>query len=323
MKKIFVIGLALLLILTGVSFAKQNKTGTQKIVIRYPNTQWYDAVYIAEAKGFFKEQGIEIQYVGQLPASQIVTAVASKSIDFGLRHTPLVAVAVAQGVPLKIVAGGTETIQEYPHMRYIIRKDSAIKEITDIAGKKVAINSFGACSEYVSREFLKRANLKDDINFTVLPDAQQEQSLEQGLIDVAIVHAPFSKKAVRNPALKELANDYAMDKGMSGMCPYFTHGDFIKKNPKAVKGFVTAVAKASDWAKTHVAEAEQIIAGRLDIKVADVEAWNYYEHQLVQPEAVKWWIDYLEKADIIKKGRVKVEALYTNEFNIYAPKKTK
>lgn len=234
MKKLLVIGVILLLIASGVAMAGQSKP--RKIVIRYPDTQWFDAVYIADAKGFFKEQGIAIQYVGQLPASQIVTAVASKSIDFGLRHTPLVAVAKGQGYPLKIVAAGTQTLSNYPHMRYIVRKDSSIKEITDISGKKVAINSFGACSEFVSREFLKRANVKDDINFIVLPDAQQEQSLEQGLIDVAIVHAPFSKKAIRNPALQELINDYAMDKGLSGMCPYFTHEDYIKENPKAVRG---------------------------------------------------------------------------------------
>jgi ABC-type nitrate/sulfonate/bicarbonate transport system substrate-binding protein len=321
MKKLLVIGVTLLLIAGGVAFAGQSKS--KNIVIRYPNTQWFDAVYIADAKGFFKAQGIEIQYVGQLPASQIVTAVASKSIDFGLRHTPLVAVAKGQGYPLKIVAAGTQTLPDYPHMRYIIRKESSIKNIKDIAGKKVAINSFGACSEFVSREFLKRANIKDDINFIVLPDAQQEQSLEQGLIDVAIVHAPFSKKAIRNPALQELINDYAMDKGMSGMCPYFTHEDYIKENPKAVKGFVTAVAKASDWAKNHEEAAKQIVAAKLGIKVEDVEPWNYYEHQVVRYDAVKWWIDYLEKEEKLKKGQVKIEDLYTNEFNKFTAKGTK
>jgi ABC-type nitrate/sulfonate/bicarbonate transport system substrate-binding protein len=323
MKKILSIGLILMLLLTSVACSKpaqetttnSNNPENKKNVINYPNTQWYDAVYIADAKGYFTEQNIEINYVGQIPAAQIVPSVAGRSIDFGLRHTPLIAIARAQGSPLKIVAAGTETLEDYPHMRYVIRKDSNIKSVDELAGKKVAINSFGACSEFVTTEFLKRGGVEGEINFVVLPDAQQEQALEQGLIDVAIVHAPFSKKATGNPALKELESDYAMDKGMSGMCPYFTHEDFIKENPEAVRGFVAAVSKASDWAKENEEEAKEIVAEKLKIKIEDVEPWAYYQGQVVKNDAVKWWIDYLEREGKLTQGQVKVEELYTNEFN--------
>lgn len=296
---------------------KQETKSKEPIVIKYPKTQWYDAVYIADEEGFFAEQNISIKYVGEIPSPQIVPSVAGRSIDFGLRHTPLVIMAWAQGSPLKIVAAGTQTIDGYPHMRYVIRKDSPIKSLKDVIDKKVAINSFGACSEFVTKEYLRVNNIKGKPKFIVLPDAQQEQALEQGLIDVAILHAPYSKKALSNPALKELTNDYDIDKGASGMCPYFTHEDFIKENPEAVKGFVTAVAKASDWAKEHEAEAKEIIAQRLGIKVEQVEPWNYYEHQLIQESAVKWWVDFLERDGELKLGQVKAEDLYTNEYNPY------
>lgn len=325
MKKSLIFSLIFTLVLgvVGCSNQSQNtttntdkeKANTKKIVVRYPNTQWFDAVYIADKKGYFAEQGIEIKYIGEIPSGQIVPSVASGNIDFGLRHTPLVALARAQGSPLKIVAAGTQTIPNYPHMRYVVRKDSGINDITQLAGKKTAINSFGGCSEYVSKEFLSRKNIKEDIKFVVLPDAQQEQALEQKSIDVAVVHAPFSKKATENPNLKEIANDYALEDGISGMCPYFTNENFIKKNPEAVKGFVAAVAKASDWSKKNEGEAKQIIADKLGIKVSDVEAWNYYDHQIIQKEPVKWWLDHLEKGNILKPGQVKLEDLYTNEFN--------
>lgn len=296
--------------------ANSNKPASKEIVIKYPNTQWYDAVYIADANGYFKEQGIKINYVGEIPAAQIVPSVASGSIDFGLRHTPLVAMAKAQGSNLKIVAAGTQTLPNYPHMRYIVRKDSGINSIKDIAGKKVAINSFGACSEFVTREFLRRENIDpNNVHFVVLPDSQQEQAVDQHLVDIAIVHAPYTKKALKNPNLKELVNDYAYEDGITGMCPYFTNEDFAKKNPQAVKGFVTAVAKAADWSKTHENEGKKIIADKLGIKVDDVEAWNYYEHQIIPKEAAKWWVDYLERNGKLKAGQVKVEDLYTNEFN--------
>jgi ABC-type nitrate/sulfonate/bicarbonate transport system substrate-binding protein len=323
MKKYLSLSLTVLLLLGAIGCSKANSEtvpkevtkGSKETVIRYPNTPWYDSVYIADAKGYFAEEGIKIEYVGQLPAGQIVPSVTGKSIDFGLRHTPLVALARAQGAPLKIVAAGTETLIDYPHMRYIVKKDSDIKDITDIVGKKVAINSFGACSEFVTKEFLKINNIEGEIDFVVLPDAQQEQSLEQGTIDLAIIHSPYSKKATENPALKELTNDYAMENGISGMCPYFTHEDFIKENPEAVKGFVTAVSKASEWAKENEEEAKKIIAEKLGIEVSQVEPWAYYENQVVQKEAAQWWVSYLEDNGKLQPGQLKVEDLYTNEFN--------
>ncbi|MBV4420235.1 ABC transporter substrate-binding protein [Clostridium tyrobutyricum] len=326
-KKLLVSFLAITLSIgiTACSKSSQNnsssnsKSSNKEIVIKYPNTQWYDLVYIADANGYFKEQGIKIDYVGEVPAPQIVPSVASGSIDFGLRHTPLVAMAKAQGSNLKIVAAGTQTLAKYPHMRYMVRKDSGINSIKDIAGKKVAINSFGACSEFVTREFLRSQNIDpNNVHFVVLPDSQQEQAVDNGVIDVAIVHAPYTKKAVKNPNLKELTNDYAYKEGISGMCPYFTSEEFAKKNPKAVKGFVAAVGKAADWSKTHENEGKEIIAKKLGIKADDVEAWNYYPHQVIQEGAVKWWIDYLEKNGKLKPGQVKVDELYTNEFNPYS-----
>lgn len=301
------------------STAANSKSTSKEIVIKYPNTQWYDLVYIADANGYFKEQGIKINYVGEVPAAQIVPSVASGSIDFGLRHTPLVAMAKAQGSDLKIVAAGTQTLADYPHMRYIVKKNSGINTLKDIAGKKVAINSFGACSEFVTREFLRQQNLDpNNVHFVVLPDSQQEQAVDNGLIDIAIVHAPYTQKALNNPDLKELTNDYALQQGISGMCPYFTNGDFAKKNPQAVKGFVAAVGKAADWSKTHESQGKEIIAKKLGIKVSDVEAWNYYPHQVIQKDAVDWWINYLEKNGKLKPGQVKADDLYTNEFNPYS-----
>lgn len=325
MKKLLMAGVILIFVvsLIGCSDKAQNVSGSNQktesketTVIKYPKTQWYDAVYIADKKGFFAEQNIKIQYVGEIPSAQIVPSVASRNIDFGLRHTPLVIMARAQGAPLKIVAAGTQSVSaKYPHMRYVIKKDSPIKSLSDVVGKKVAINSFGACSEFVTKEYLRVNNIEGKPNFIVLPDAQQEQALEQGLIDVAIVHAPYTKKAVSNPALKELTNDYDIDKGASGMCPYFTHEDFIKENPEAVKGFVAAVAKASDWARDHEDEAEKIIADELGIQVEQVEAWAYYQHQIIQEDAVKWWLDFLERDGELKPGQITIAELYTNEYN--------
>ena len=98
------------------------------------------------------------------PGRQLVPAVAAGSIDFANRHTPLVLTARAGGAKVSIVAAGAQTTADRPHMKYLVVPGSAVNGVKDLKGKKVAINSFGACSEYVLKEYLRRNGLDKDVN---------------------------------------------------------------------------------------------------------------------------------------------------------------
>jgi len=286
--------------------------------VKYANIQWYDPVYIADEKGWFEEEGLKIKWVGELPASQLVPAVASRNIDFANRHTPLVLTANAGGAHLKIIAAGAQTTPERPHMRYLVLKGSSIKTAKDFKGKKIGINSFGACSEYVLKEYLKRNGVDKDIQFVTIPDANQEQALKQGLIDAAVLHSPFYEKAVKVGEVREVFNDYVVDKGLSGMLPYFTHEDFIKEHPEVVRKFLKVLVRASNWTNAHHEEAGVIFAKRRGMDPQYSGSWSYYKDGIVASDVqVQWWIDLLVREGKLKKGEIKASDTYTNEFNPY------
>jgi ABC-type nitrate/sulfonate/bicarbonate transport system substrate-binding protein len=303
-----------------ISLAGLTATADAKeaFAIRYPNIQWYDPVYIADEKGWFEEEGLKIEWVGELPSAQLVPAVASRNIDFANRHTPLLLTANAGGARLKIVAAGAQTTPERPHMRYLVPKGSSIRTVKDFKGKKVGINSFGACSEYVLKEYLRRNGLERDIQFVVIPDTNQEQALKQGLIDVAVLHSPFYEKAVKVGDVREVFNDYIVDKGVSGMLPYFTHDDFIKEHPEIVRKFVKVLVRASNWTNEHHDEAGIIFAKRRGLEPQYSGSWSYYKNGIVASNTqVQWWIDLLVREGKLKKGEVNARDVYTNEFNTY------
>jgi ABC-type nitrate/sulfonate/bicarbonate transport system substrate-binding protein len=287
--------------------------------IRYANIPWFDPVYIADEKGWFAEEGLKIEWVGEVSAAQLVPAVASRTIDFANRMTPLILTANQGGAHLKIVAAGAQTTPELPHMKYLVKPDSPIKGIQDFKGKKVGINSFGACSEYVLKEYLRRNGLDKDINFVVIPDANQEQALAEGLIDVGVLHSPYYEKVVGSGAAREVFNDYVVDKGEAGMLPYFTQDDFIKEHPEVVKKFVKVLVRASNWTNEHHKEAGEIFAKRRGLDLQYAGSWNYYANGLVPNDGpVQWWIDYLEKDGKLPVGAIKAKDIYTNDFNPYA-----
>lgn len=317
---VFLQMLMVLAVVGGALAAETKGASTKKELyeIRYPNIQWYDPVYIADEKGWFEEEGLKIKWIGELPSAQLVPAVASKNIDFANRHTPLVLTANAGGARLKIVAAGAQTTPERPHMRYLVAKDSPIRSAKDFKGKKVGINSFGACSEYVLKEYLRRNGVDKDIQFVTVPDPNQEQSLKQGLIDVAVLHSPFYEKAVKVGDVREVFNDYVVDKGLSGMLPYFTHEDFIKEHPDVVKKFVKVLVKASNWTNQHHDEAGAIFAKRRGLDPKYAGSWSYYKNGIVASDTqVQWWIDLLVKEGKLKQGELSAGSVYTNEFNPY------
>lgn len=283
--------------------------------IKYANIQWFDPVYIADEKGWFAEEGLKIKWVGEIPAAQLVPSVAARQIDFANRHTPLVLTANAGGAKLKIIAAGARTTPDRPHMKYLVLDNSSIKGVKDFKGKKIAINSFGACSEYVLKEYLKRNGLEKDVQFVVIPDANQEQVLKQGQIDVAVIHSPYYEKAVKSGGAREVFNDYVVDKGLSGMLPYFTSEELIRENPEVVRRFVKVLVRASNWTNKHHDEAAQIFAKRRGLDPKYAGSWEYYKDGIVPSDKeVQWWIDLLVREGKLKKDQISARDVYTNAY---------
>lgn len=236
---------------------------------------------------------------------------------------PLVISAIASGADIKVISAGGKTLQEAPHMKYFVRNDGGITKPKDLEGKTIGFNSFGACAEFVSKKWFKEQGVDvSKIEFLVVPDDKQEQVLEQGGIDLAIIHAPFSGKAEYNEKLVKLWSDYDLDGGLGGMAPYSVNGKFAKEHPEAVKDFVSAIAKTANWVNENPEEAKQIIAKRLGVDVKYIDRYAYVDDLVVTEDPIQYYIDILEENDKIPKGKVTVKDVYTNDFNEFAGKTT-
>jgi len=232
---------------------------------------------------------------------------------------PLVISAIASGADIQVVASGGKTLQEAPHMKYFVRKDSGIRAPKDLEGKTIGINSFGACAEFVTKKYLRQQGVDvGKINFLVVPDNQNEQAVSTKNVDLAIIHPPHSGGAEANGDLLRLWSDYDLDHGLGGMAPYSVNGKFARENPQAVRDVVTALAKAADWVNANPDESRRYTAERIGMKLEHVERYAYVEDQIVTEPPIQYYIDILEAEGKIPPGKVKVSQVYTNAFNTRA-----
>lgn len=290
-----------------------------KVEFKFPDNPAFDLVFLADQLGYFEGTSTRPRYIGRVAAPQIIPLVGTGEIDFGTRMVPLVISAVAAGADLKVVAAGGKTLEEAPHMKYFVRKDSGIRTPKDLEGKTIGFNSFGACAEFVTKTYLRQQGVDvNKINWIVVPDNQNEQTLETGNVDLAIIHPPHSGGASVNPQLLKLWSDYDLDGGLGGMAPYSAHGRFIREHPEATRDVVSAIAKAANWANANPDDARKLISERIKIALEKVERYAYIENLVITEPPIQYYIDILENEGKIAKGKVSVKDIYTNAFNPHA-----
>jgi ABC-type nitrate/sulfonate/bicarbonate transport system substrate-binding protein len=247
----------------------------------------------------------------------MIPALTTGDLDVANRHTPLVVAAVASGADIKIVAAGSKSTQRDPHMKYFVRVDSPIQSIKDFQGKTLGINSFGACSEYVTKKYCLDNGIDPaSIRMITAPDSEQEVPLLRGDTDVAIIHPLSSGRASANTKdFRLLFSDWDIDGGISGMCPYSVSGKFLKDHPEAVKELTAILSRAAQWNNTHREEARQLMAKRFGFKLEETEMFEFYEDQVIPDLNIQYWLYRLEAEKKLTPGQVKPAEVFTNALN--------
>lgn len=297
---------------------QEKKLDEVRIPDTYSPTGLYTA-YIAEAKGFFKEEGIKGVFTGVIGPGQHVAAVVAGTNDVGTMHVNRTINGIAAGAKIKAVVADSETSKEFPHMEYVVLDNSPLKKPTDIVGKKVGLSAFGGCNEYTPYELLKKygiADPKGKFEIVLIPPGKEEQTLRDGQVDVVGYHGHpadvFSRGSVR-----VLFDDYDVWGTVGGATPWYFREDFIKEKPDVVRRFVRAMSKTLDWVNANREEAIKVHADWVKIDPGKVTLMNYAEHGIIKEDSIQVWLDTLKQYGELKKEYTPSD-IYTNEFNDYA-----
>src|SRR6188768_4437020 len=185
----------------------------------------------------------------------VVSALEAKQVQATFMIVPLAMKLREQGVPVKICYLGHRDGSQV-----VVGKNSKIRSLLDLKGKKVAIPSPFSNQNFVMHKLMTDYGMKqEDITFIVLPPPDMPTSLASGAIDGYSVGEPFCAKAELDGIGRVLY--YARDIWPNFIsCALVVHEDLIKNNPEVVQDLVRGIAESGEWAETHRAEAAKLVS---------------------------------------------------------------
>ena len=205
--------------------------------------------FIAEAKGYFKDEGLTVNFIRFDSAAKMVVPLGSGELDAGGGATSSALYnAATRGVNIKIVADKGRTSRGHAFEAFLVRKDlydaGKVRSFRDLKGLRVAVNS-NANSEAVLLDLaLKAGGLTiKDIDPAYLGFPQQPAGFQNGALDAAIVAEPFITYMLRQGTVVKLM-------GVDEFAPDFQNAvtlygaDFAKRKPEAAKSFMRALVRA-------------------------------------------------------------------------------
>jgi len=288
---------------------------------------------LAEDLGYLAP--LELNRVGDtISGPQDIQAAVTGDVDFGGAFNGAIINLVAAKAPIVAVIS-MSFMDEQSYNGFYVLEDSPIHNARDLIGKKVAMNTVGAHSEFMLREWLLRQGLTRDeikqVTLLVLPPLNAEQALRQKQAEVVVLGGILRDKALERGGLRKLFSDFELF-GHLSTATYVLRRDFIKNHPKAARKFVEATARAIEWTRQQprevvVARLKNIITQRRrGENPALVDYWHASTADvpggLIQPYDFQVWIDWLVKDGQLRPDIVHAADLFTNEFNPYTPQRS-
>ena len=162
----------------------------------------------------------------------------------------------------------------------LIPKDSGIKTVADLKGKKVALNK-GSNVHYLLVRLLEKNGLKlSDVQVIYLPPADARAAFESKNVDAWVIWDPFLAAAEKATGAKVLADGVG---AVNNYQFYLGERSFVAKNAKVIQAWFDDSVERGAWLKNNLRQAAEVIAPLQGLPVDVVElALRRYEFK-VQP----------------------------------------
>jgi ABC-type nitrate/sulfonate/bicarbonate transport system substrate-binding protein len=209
------------------------------------------AVYVAKAKGYFAEEGLDVDVEHSAGQDEHLKLLLSKEIAFTTATGAQVLNRRADGLPVEAIA----LFGQRGDQGFVARADSGIQTPADFKGRTVGFKSGIVPAEL--KGLLATAGLtEDDVRLQGV--GFDPRVFIEGGVDVYPVFLSNEPYAIRKAGVDIQVFDPA-DYGVATLgLTFIAHEDTVRDDPDLVRRFLRASLRGAQYASEHVDEAVTI-----------------------------------------------------------------
>lgn len=220
--------------------------------------QKYGKLVLLKGKGTLEEKlkplGYKVTWTEFPSGPPLLEALNVGAIDFGIAGETPPIFAQAAGAPLVYLAYDPPAPQGEA---ILVPKDSPLKSVADLKGKKVALNK-GSNVHYLLVRALEKAGLKyTDIQPVFLAPSDALAAFSRGSVDAWVIWDPYEAAAEASTGARILADGTGL---VSNYQFYFSSKKFLEHNAKAVDVTLEALTEADEWTKNNIQSVAELLS---------------------------------------------------------------
>lgn len=252
----------------------------------------YLPLYVAESRGFFKEQGVDVKLMTAGGGAQSWAAVVGGSADFSIQDPVFVPKTIENGGDGVVVAA----VQNAPSVFVLSKNDPTplVNNLQHLSGKKVIVSPQPDTSWAYMSYMITEKKIKD-VKMVSVSIGNELPALVAGAADYALTFEPSASQGM-------LVNHFPLVYGFPEEKIWYpfafssltSTSKYVKENPETVQKVVNAFEKASRYIYQNFDDAVAVAVTAFPnlppdvVKAAvkrEVDAKGYPENVLVTQES--------------------------------------
>ena len=267
---------------------KENTSLTKIKLAEVTHSSFYAPLYVAKEKGFFKEEGLDVELILTPGADKVSAAVLSNDVEIGFAgaESAIYVYEQEESDYLQLFAGLTKRDGQF----IVARNNYENFTLEDLYGKEILVGRSTGMPALNFLNALKNNNIdidKINVNYSV-EFAALSGTFIGGTGDFVNLFEP-NATALEKEGYGQVVASVGM---MSGEVPYtafYARKSYIEENQDVIKSFTNAINKAINYTMNNDSTivAEDIIAQFPDTDVSDlalmIDRYKEYDCWLESP----------------------------------------
>ncbi|MBI4114663.1 MAG: ABC transporter substrate-binding protein [Candidatus Niyogibacteria bacterium] len=282
--KRFIYFLVVIIILGAILFItrKDEEVQLTRVIVGHIGLANDLPAFIAFEKGFFREEGLDVE-LRKLESSKLASdALYAGGIDISAGSSLVNLLGAEANDPGKIMfyaLGRTGKSENTTLGGFIVLETSSINTVADLAGKKIAVFPGNTATSFLTRYFKKNGVDPDTVLWQKMVPSNWLPSLDSGAVDAVYAYEPtYTLAKLRTENKVRVIAFGALEDEVD---PLYLGGStfavrFVADNPDAAASYVRAFYRGIDFINTNESEARAILQSYINVPTEVAMNMNLY-----------------------------------------------